>query len=357
MPKKKRKSVKKTVAKRNKEIIKFFITGFLVLCLIILVFTIYKIYQGNVSRIASQDEKSSLQLEVFNPSEASPPTPPPTFPPPAETGSACNHDNGIPAELNNGKPVKDPSCFCPAFLIECKDKKCANLISYKGKPVDPKYACDYGKTNLGGYGIADSYCGTPGLAPTDGIFCIGKPVIYLYPTKPTFVKVTVQTAGSIFISDPPYPTSGWENLLAYPNGKIEYRGKSYRELFYESNVKDVKRPSSGMTLDSRNLRTELDSIITKLGLINEEKTEFLDFWIPKLQNLNSNYIFFSLVEKDEKDRIDKVNISPKPDTTIEFIAYFAPLDHLFEGVPLDLPENPPARIGFTAVEWGGMMGK
>lgn len=184
--------------------------------------------------------------------------------------------------------------------------------------------------------------------------CVGKPVIYLYPLKDTFVNVTLPIPGTIVESDPLYPPGGWRNVLAHPSGKLDYRGKSYKELYYETAVGKIRRPSAGIVLAMPDLEKELVRITTRLGLLPSEQGEFLYYWLPRLKALNSTYILFSLIDPIEKERIDHVNIYPKPDTFIGFIAYFMPLNN--PHIPLaslELPDNPPARIGFTAVEWGG----
>lgn len=344
--KRKVKKIKKKKSSAGKKLLFLVLTGLLLV-------VIYFLYaeKSNKSRIASEG-KDSLQIGFFIPETPHPTSPAPLTPPEKPT-IACNHDNGQPAQVNDGKPVSNPSCFCPAFLVECKDRKCVSFI-LSGKIVSN--GCDFGPPDLNPR-LLDQYCMSDDLAPTDGTFCIGKPVIYLYPEKPIFVDVSVETDGEIFISDPPYPEGGWKNVLAEPGGKLTYQGENYRELFYESNVKDIRKPARGLSIDSKNIRAELDNIITKLGLINEEKTEFLDYWVPRLKTLNSPYVFFSIIESDEKNRIDKVLIEPKPDTMIEFIAYFSPLDEPFEGKPLELPTSAPKRIGFTVVEWGGTIGR
>lgn len=184
--------------------------------------------------------------------------------------------------------------------------------------------------------------------------CIAKPVIYLYPLVSTLVDVIVKVPGNIFISDPLYPEGGWKNVLAHPDGTLIYKNKKYSELFFESDVDKVNPPDQGLVFATKDLEKSLSEAITRLGLIGREKAEFLEFWIPVLRDLNSPYIQFSILDKAEKDRVDRIEISPKPDTFIAFIAYFKPLDNPKTDLkPLILPDSPPQRIGFTAVEWGG----
>ncbi|HSW47983.1 MAG TPA: hypothetical protein VLG67_02780 [Candidatus Saccharimonadales bacterium] len=280
--------------------------------------------------------KTNLQLYTFGYTTPAPtptptpnPTPTPTLPPTQSCGP--NDDNGIPVPAN---------CKCDAYpdtiAINCK-----NGIAYHddGSPLGPQY---------------DSYCGGSN-APNDGRYCIAKPVIYLYPTVPTIVSVKVESAGKIVVSDPLYPSGGWKNILAFPTGDLYYQSKRYTELFYESEVTEYKKPKVGIIIKSSELSNKLDTIIDQLGLIDKEKQEFIEFWVPRLQAQKSPYIFFSILEKQEKERLDKVIISPQPDTKIEFIAYFKPINSIsnYDG-NLKLPAKP-ERKGFVSVEWGGSL--
>lgn len=183
--------------------------------------------------------------------------------------------------------------------------------------------------------------------------CIGKPVIYLYPTKDTLVDVKVETQGSIYVSDPLYPVEGWKNVLAHPDGTMEYQRKKYHELYYESAVDAIIPPRTGLIIPASQLQTRLREYTAQLGLIEREQEEFLDYWLPKLTAIHSPYILFSILDTHEKERVDHVRIAPNPDTLIAFIAYFKPLAYPIAIDPLILPSTPQQRIGFTAVEWGG----
>lgn len=185
--------------------------------------------------------------------------------------------------------------------------------------------------------------------------CIAKPVVYFYPTNPTYVDVSVETSGQITVSDPTYPIGGWKHVLAYPNGKLIYNNKEYSELFYETSVDAIQQPQTGIILPTTHLRTSLTKIITTLGLTKFERDEFIQFWLPRLQKTGKPYIFFSLMDAKSKEQQDKLMVNPKPDTFITFIAYFKPLDIPITVDPLVLPKEPPKRVGFTVVEWGGTL--
>lgn len=188
-------------------------------------------------------------------------------------------------------------------------------------------------------------------------WCDAKPVIYLYPTVPTYVNVSLVLPGKVIESDPLYPDSGWQQVLAYPDGNLIYQGNSYKELFYEAAIDRTDAPKQGIVVASRNIKATLATITTKLGLNSTEQQEFLDYWTPRLQDLKSPYMMISVFDPAAKDRIDHVDISPKPDTFIQFIMYYKALNAPISVEPLQLPAVIPQRIGFTAVEWGGIIDK
>ena len=233
------------------------------------------------------------------------------------------------------------------YSIECRSGECVRTFKSDFFGTEDMECADSPmKTTF------DAWCQAPGLTGgLDGFFCLGKPVIYLYPTKPTFVDVSIETPGRIVVSDPLYPAGGWKNVLSEPNGTLTYEGEQYRELFYESEVSNFLKPKNGVIIATSELRTKLKKLVYELGLNEFESEEFLDFWVPRLENLNSNYILFSVIEKSAKEKIDHVNINPEPDTRIEFIGYFKPISTPLAVEPLKLPARPERR-GFTSVEWG-----
>lgn len=281
------------------------------------------------------------------------PTPPivptlPTLPPtPTVTPSArCPLDS-----------IKTPgcgACFPEVESLACDEPTCDNgqpKMPLSSDPFGTKYCIYMQPINPVLYGAKSS-------DPDCLAACIAKPVIYLYPEEPTLVNVKVKIPGEIFISDPLYPENGWQNVLANPDGSLVYNNKKYKELFYESYVDRVNPPDNGIIIPYSQLKKELSEAITKLGLQGAERDEFIDFWIPVLNKFDSPYILFSILDPIEKERLDHVEISPKPDTFITFIAYFKPLQKKPTDLkPLILPKSPPERKGFTAVEWGGTIGE
>ncbi len=322
--------------------------GFYIILAVLMGFVLssaaFLVAQKNSSKIASDDGKNSIQIQVFYPTTY--PTSTVILSTPKPKLPECNHNNG--RKMNSG-------CTCRDEVITCKDSACVDgtyLGIHRGCPHIIR---------------GNPLCVPPVATEGDGDYCFAKPVVYLYPEKDTLVGVQVKTEGKIVVSNPLYPKGGpaspgkpaspggWKNVLAHPDGTLDYQGEQYQELFYESESTTLNAPKKGIIIRKDELEKKLKEYIALLGLTKaDEQREFLDWWIPRLKNLNAPYIFFSVLETEEKDRIDHVDILPKPDTFIQFIAYFKPLSSAQNIEPLEI-SLAPERKGFTAVEWGGVI--
>ncbi len=269
-----------------------------------------------------------LQLDTF---QIASPTPS-ASPPPYIPNDTCSADSAIPVS---------PNCQCPDYTVTCQGHYCAGV-------KDPQGLLPWQKNLFKCEQFGQKVCSNLG----DGDYCMLKPVIYLYPTKPLAVDVTLTIPGTIVESDPLYG-NGWFGVEVSPDGTLSFKARTYRELYYESSVHASIKPTTGIVIKAADLAPILTLLTGQFGLRPDEQREFLDFWVPKLQALNSPYILFSVIDPIEKDRTDHVTISPAPDTRIEFLAYFKPLKEPISVDPLILPMTMPQRIGFTEVEWGG----
>ena len=285
-------------------------------------------YKASGSRQIDKKGLHMVDVEFESPT----PTVVPSIPTPVDV---CYHDLSRRVDPN--------ICTCDfALLVNCKNDSCVEIRPGKNSNELKTITC----------AIADNfeYCRLFGKEG-DGWYCIGKPVIYLYPQKPTYVDVTV--SGNVVESIPEY-NNGWFGVLAMPGGVLKYNDQYYRELYYEATTPTLNAPDNGVFIKTEYLKQELEFYTKQLGLLKNESEEFVDYWLPRLQNLNKKYIFFSILSAEEKQRTDRVEISPKPDVFIEFIAYFKGSDEPTGVRPLKLPAVP-GRIGFTAVEWGGVI--
>ena len=176
----------------------------------------------------------------------------------------------------------------------------------------------------------------------------GKPVIYLYPEKPT--EVSVKVGANITKSEPLY-SDGW-NTLAYPDGKLVVNGQAYPNLFWEGQGDGLYTSvNDGYVVKQEDLTNTLKNHLTKLGLNSQESADFLAFWLPKMPE--TPYVRLTWFGTKQMNELAPLTVVPQPDTTIRIFLDFEGLN-----TPINLKSQnltAPARKGFTLVEWGGLL--
>ena len=216
-----------------------------------------------------------------------------------------------------------------------------------------------------------------------------KPIVYLYPEKPTLLNFKINVKdGYVTVSDPPYdPENGW-NVMAYPDGSLEHLGggrvkrsetsdsskvkkTNYPYLYYETMIKGYEIPENGWAVKKEKLLSFFDQVLPQLGLNKKESQDFTEYWIPRLENeVSTDYIFTTFIPQAQIENVDSFEISSldlqdypefiqdspgiHPTTQIRVRAYFQPLEEWKEVTPQALP-SPSDRVGFTLVEWGGIL--
>ena len=179
-----------------------------------------------------------------------------------------------------------------------------------------------------------------------------KPALYLYPEKPTRLRVVLKPAGKLTVTNPQYDEEkGWE-VVTYPDGTIYNSYNNYSYLYYEAEIEKVKTPKQGWVVSKGSLETLFDEILPTLGLNQSESLEFKSYWLSVLNG--SPYYFIGVIDRQELERIEPIEFSQKPDTFIRVRLFFEPLEKL---VAVDSPTLPPTpnRQGFVAVDWGGIL--
>jgi hypothetical protein len=179
----------------------------------------------------------------------------------------------------------------------------------------------------------------------------GKPVIYLYPTKPT--DFTVKVGADVTVSEPSYnPATGWIGT-AYPDGRLVVEGKDYSSLFWEGKgwgeYADLSQ--TGVVIRSSQVKNTLISQLKHMNLNDREIADFLDFWLPRIPS--TNYVRLTWLQTPEMNRLAPLSTSFKPDTSIRVFLEFEGLDQYKAIKPQKLVKTP--RKGFTLVEWGGLL--
>ena len=176
-----------------------------------------------------------------------------------------------------------------------------------------------------------------------------EPILYLYPEKAE--NVSVKLGEEIVVTDS-YPAyhDGW-SVSAQPDGRLMdlNSGRGLPYLFWEGHSYILPKETRGFVVRSTEVRDFLDGVLPQLGLNEKETHDFVSAWSPKLAD--APYYFITFLDLEVIDRYYPLRIEPTPDTTIRVFMDFRPLSQPIFVEPL-LLATPPARRGFTAVEWG-----
>lgn len=182
----------------------------------------------------------------------------------------------------------------------------------------------------------------------------GKPVIYLYPEQQTEVSVKVRLQNGMTVSDPEY-NDGW-NVVARPDGSMVNKadGATYPYLFWEGRGMYYETPEAGWMVQREGVPGFLKDKLGMMGLNETEIRDFMEFWVPLMQE--KPWYFVTFAGTESMNSIAPLTISPKPDTVFRVLMDYEPLDAPREvREPQRLPRV--IRRGFTVVEWGGVLGR
>lgn len=179
----------------------------------------------------------------------------------------------------------------------------------------------------------------------------GKPVIYLYPEKTESVHVKLPSSIKVTVSEPTYPRAGWK-VMAEPDGTLTLDGQKYGSLFWEGTGVEYARPTEGFVVKDGEVDAFLKTTLAKYGLNEKESAEFREFWVPKMTG--APYYRASFLTS-VWSKAAPLSVIPRPQTQIRLFMDWQKLS-----APISLPEpkiQTPERVGFTLVEWGGLLMK
>lgn len=137
-----------------------------------------------------------------------------------------------------------------------------------------------------------------------------KPVIYLYPTKKEKVFVSLDYNGTLTHTYPIY-SNGW-NVTAYPNGTLmDDNGNEYPYLFWEGKSDVEYDMSKGFCVSGTETEQFLRDKLKFMGLNEKELEDFIEFWVPFMDENSFNKICFQTTAYTENA---KLTVSPEPDS-------------------------------------------
>lgn len=177
-----------------------------------------------------------------------------------------------------------------------------------------------------------------------------KPILYLYPEKQTNIKVNFAHEDYLTTTYPKF-NKEW-NVIAHPNGDLyDSNNNYYYALYWEEKDYNKVDYSEGFYVPSSNAINFLEEKLTILGLNPKERNEFIMYWLPILENNKHNLVYFELTESLQSE--NKLIITPQPDTLIRIRMHIKKVEKETPIKEQQLVKQ--ERIGYTAVEWGGVI--
>ena len=181
---------------------------------------------------------------------------------------------------------------------------------------------------------------------------MAEPVIYVYPTNAQRVRVEANPLYAIRTSIPPY-RAGWD-VLALPSGELTRVAdrKTYSYLFWEGLSSISPMRQEGFVVPQAEVAGFFEQMLPRLGLDERESRDFREAWLRRFHE--APYYFITFLPRETIDRLAPLVVTPQPDAAIRVLMDFRPLWTREPVTAPDLP-TPPARRGFTVVEWGGLL--
>jgi hypothetical protein len=208
----------------------------------------------------------------------------------------------------------------------------------------------------------------------------GKPVLYLYPEKPTDVSVSFVKPMELTLTIPKYQADWY--VRAYPDGTLvdlqpeetecntidetafgsEYaqdacEKNAYPYLYWAGNRVGIEYPSNryiGWVVSAEELPDFLATTLTTIGFTQKEKEDFLSYWVPVILDKEAPWYHLRFLQTSDMNAFVPMAIHPTPDRYYRFFLDWQPLAQkpIIPIAPQKLDTI--TRRGFTVVEWGGL---
>ena len=188
--------------------------------------------------------------------------------------------------------------------------------------------------------------------PISDKIMVKKPVIYLYPKEKTDVELKINFEGKLLTTFPKLDKS-WK-VTAYDNGQIfdKKTNRFYSSLFWDGAISfpaSHYQYKTGFVVEKEKLTSFLIEKLEFMGLNTTETNDFMQYWLPILEQ--NNYTFIHFLVNEDYNVFSTNDVNPKPETSIRIFMEFFGVDEKLSIQPQQLPST--KRSGFTLVEWGG----
>lgn len=177
---------------------------------------------------------------------------------------------------------------------------------------------------------------------------MGKPALYLYPEKDTKFTVKVLPVGGKITEQIPVMDNLTWHALAKPSGELNVGNVTYPYLYYESTTNQPMPMTKGAVVAQKDVPAELAKMLDTLGFKTNEKTEFLAYWLPRMNS--QPYYAIQFLINEEVDAYSTLSIQPK----LPIYRVFMNFQGSSKPVKLPTQELPTLdRSAPHAFEWGG----
>ncbi len=206
----------------------------------------------------------------------------------------------------------------------------------------------------------------------------GKPVIYLYPTKPTKVSISFLQPMQFDRAIPRYQNN-WE-VLAQPDGKLtdlqpqftdcsslpsgfgsEYAkhacmNNNYPYIYWAGSTtgNGYLKPVGGWIVKRAELSQFMEKKLDEVSFTPKEKEDMLSYWVPEMLRKSGEYYRISFLQTAQLNSMIPMKISPQPD---HLFRIFLDWDVYAQNPHITLEPQKLGKVernGFTVVEWGGL---
>lgn len=175
---------------------------------------------------------------------------------------------------------------------------------------------------------------------------VKKPNIYIYPSE--FIELDVNLnfpQGGFVVESIPEYNDGW-HVVVDTSGLIN---NEFRFLFYEVQVPNLFQHEKGWIIKKENLSNFFRDNLSKIGFLNDEINDFIEYWIPRLDSATEYLIYPQYQE--EISSVIELSFSEDPESLLRL--FYVIKENSNQIGYLQTPKIPEfKRKGFTVVEWG-----
>ncbi|MCK5461169.1 hypothetical protein KAI58_04255 [Candidatus Gracilibacteria bacterium] len=183
------------------------------------------------------------------------------------------------------------------------------------------------------------------------------PFIYFENVPDGKIKVFVNSEWKQYKNVSPDFISGDFWLLDGKDGEIFAKGTKVDNLFYELGLKKVELTRNGQNFETKQALIsflEETDFFQRLGLSDQQKTNSMNYLIPKIQEASNYYL--TILDAEATENISKIKIDPIPQNIIRRFFAIYPSDGAIktEG-GLQYPEVRNVSDGFMVKEYGEIL--